>query len=171
MSQEDLHEDIEDEPDIPTGIQPTPQTLVHWVGDQFQGDDRLEGVEIDDPGLMDEETVRVRLLVDQNTHFFLAVYEDDAMIRVGLATELEELSDSIEEAVEDSGVSLTEFVQDRMASDDDLEYEVQQFHDELYYFCSEIQYQTNQELGSHHFRDEIIYYLEGYIAALLELIE
>ena len=96
----------------------------------------------------------------------VAVLEDDGLIRIGLATEGEEISEAIEAGANEAGGSLTEFVADAMGAEDELEHEVQHFHDDVFYCCSDIPYQREEDLSSNILRDEIIYYLDGYFTAL-----
>jgi hypothetical protein len=152
-------------------LEPTSSSLVHWIQEQFIGDDRYEVSEIEEPGPLEGESVRLNCVYDQASNLFVSVFEDDAIIRIGLATTSEEISEKIENASEEHGASLTEFFQDLMAADDELEYEVQHFHDDQFYFCSEMQFQCNEDLASNDLRDLTVFYLDGYTNAMLELLE
>jgi hypothetical protein len=145
--------------------------LGHWIQERFDGDERFEAVDVLEPGPLDAEPIRVRLLLSPQTYFFVSVLEDDSVIRVGLGTEEEELSKEIEEAATEEAGSLTEFLQNAIESDEELEYEVSHFHDDLYYFSSDIPYTREADLPSRHTRETLLLYLEGYIAAILSLIE
>ena len=154
-----------------SGIEPTPNNLAHWLEEQYRGDDRYESVEITEPGPLDGEAVRVKFMCDALTHFFVAVLEDDGIVRVGLATADPQLSKAIEDAANESGNSLTEFLEDSMDVEDELENEVQHFHDDVFYFCSDLPFQRGEDLASDVLRDEVIYYLDGYMTSLLDYLE
>ena len=93
------------------------------------------------------------------------------MIRVGMATESGAVGEAIEEAVRDSGLSMTEFLAEAMNAEDDLEHEAIDFEEDLHFFYSEIEFPRPEELTATHLRDEVVLYLEGYIEALSEHIE
>jgi hypothetical protein len=154
-----------------SGLEPTPAGLAHWIEEQYAGDDRFELIEVAEPGPLEGEAVRVAFIANDQTHFFLAVLEEDERVRVGLATADRALSKAIEGAAMESGDSLTEFLADAMQADDELETEVQHFHDDVYYFCSDIPFQRLEDLASPALRDAIIYYLDGYMNALFDYIE
>jgi hypothetical protein len=154
-----------------TGLEPTPAGLAHWIQEQYNGDDRFESIELLDPGPLEGEAVRVAFMVNDQTRFFLAVLEEDERIRIGLATANRAVSKAIEAAAMESGDSLTEFLADAIEADDELEHEVQHFHDDVYYFCSDIPFQRLEDLASPVLRDEVIYYLDGYMNALFDYIE
>jgi hypothetical protein len=162
----DNDDDLED-----SGIEPTPLNLAQWLEEQYRGDDRFESVEIAEPGPLEGEAVRVKFICDAMTHFLVSVLEEDVIVRVGLATDDRKVSTAIENAVNESGDSLTEFLADIMDAEDELEHEVQHFHDDAYYFCSDIPYQRDEDLASDVLRDEVIYYLDGYLTALYDYLE
>src|SRR5262245_59406134 len=116
------------------GLEPTPASLGHWLEEQYTGDDRFEAIEICEPGPLEGEAVRVKYICDERTHFFVAVLADDGLIRVGLATEDRAVSEAIESAALENEDSLTGFLQEAMEAADELEHEVQHFHDDVYYF-------------------------------------
>jgi hypothetical protein len=153
------------------GLEPTPASLGHWLEEQFLGDNRFDSIELLEPGPLPGEAVRVKFLYDEATYFFVSVLEDDSVIRIGLASESREISVSIEAAVRENGESLTEFLEIAIDAEDELEHEVQHFHDDVYYFCSNIPYQRVEEFGSTILRDEIIYYLDGFMNAFYDLLE
>jgi hypothetical protein len=153
------------------GLEPTPGSLAHWLEEQYQGDDRFESIEIDEPGPLEGEAVRVKFICDERSHFFVSVLEDESLVRVGLGTGDRWASEAIETAALETGDSLTEFLADSMDADDELEHEVKHFHDDMFYFCSDIPYQRVEDLASDHLRDELIYYLDGYMTALFEYLE
>jgi hypothetical protein len=158
------HDEDEDNLDK-LGLEPTPGGLAHWVCEQYVGDDRFESVEVREPGVLEEEAARVRFNVTDETHFFVAVLADDAIVRVGLASADKELIDAIEAEVEDQGGTLTDLVADALESDDDLEHEVEHFHDDMDYICADLQYVSDEDLASDLLRDEVLYYVEGFLAA------
>jgi hypothetical protein len=146
-----------------SGFEPTPAGLAHFLQEQYIGDDRFDTVELAEPGPLDDEDVRVKYICDNNSHFFVAVLSGEGLVRIGLATQSEAVCEAIEEAATDIGGSLTEFLQDALESEDELEHEVQHYHDDMDYFASEIPYQTSEDLASDILRDEIVYYLDGYM--------
>ena len=164
------HDDDEDALEE-SGLEPSPATLARWLEEQYLGDDRFESIEVSVPGPLEGEAARVKFNCALATHFFVAVLEDDALIRIGLATEDKEISKAVEDAANESGDSLTEFLADVMDAEEELEHEVQHFHDDMYYFCSDIPYQRDEDLASDILRDEIIYYLDGYMTGLYEYLE
>lgn len=143
----------------------------HQLDERYVGDHRFEIVELDEPGPLDGEDFRLRFNVDEQTHFLVSVFANEGFVRVGLATADETVSTSIEEAILESGESPTEFLARAMDAEDELEHEVQHFHDDVFYFASEIPFDLPQELLTKHFREQTIAYLEGYIDAFLEMIE
>lgn len=153
-----------------SGLEPTPESLGRWLEEQYLGDDRFEAVEIDAPGQLEGEAVRVRFVATPTAHFFVSVLEDDGLVRVGLATEEQDLSETIESEASENGSSLSEFMADIMDAEGELEHEVQHFHDDVYYFCSEIPYQREEDLASEHLRDEVVYYLDGYLTAFYDYV-
>lgn len=163
--------DYEDDESPESGVEPSPASLARWLEEQYLGDERFESVEVVEPGFVEGEVVRVKFVCNATTHFFVSVLEDEAMVRIGLATEDKELSDTIEAASNESGESLTEFLEESMDAEDELEHEVQHFQDDMYYYCSEIPYLRDEDLASDHLRDEIIYYLDGYMTGLIDYVE
>ena len=145
--------------------------LGHWIEDSYVGDERFEIVELTEPGPLEGEDFRLRLAVKDEIHFFIAASSEEGHIRVGLALEAESASEAIEAAIEGEGESMNEFLADAMEADGELEYEMQHFHDDAYYFCSDLPYQSDDELASQAFRDTVVAYLEGYVEALLDLLE
>ena len=150
------------------GLEPTPASLAHWVQEQYVGDDRFETIEVLEPGHLEGEDVRTRFICSSQSHFFISVFSDDGMVRVGLATESPEVVEAIEQAVDENGGSLSEFMEDTLDMDEEIEHEVKHFHDDVDYFCSEIPYQREDDLGSEVVRDEVIYYLDAFINSLLD---
>lgn len=157
--------------DLGEGLEPTASSLAHWIEDQYLGDERFAGIEVLEPGPLEGEAARAIFICNDETHFFVAVLEEESVVRVGLAIEDRELSEAIETTVSETGDSLTEFLEIAMNADDELEYEMRHYHDDVYYFCSDIPYTHSEQFTSNLLRDEIIYYLDGYINALYENID
>jgi hypothetical protein len=153
------------------GLEPTPANLAHWLEEQYHGDDRFESIEVLDPGPLEGEAVRVKFICNPLTYFFVAVLDEEGVIRVGLATESKAVNKAIEAAAEEIGESLTEFLEVSMDLEDELEHEVQHHHDDLYYFCSDIPCPRGEDLASDTLRDEIIFYLDGYVNSLYDFVE
>ncbi len=153
------------------GFETQPATLAHWLQEQYTGDDRFEAIEALEPGPLDGEDVRTRFVCNNHTHFFVSVLREDGYIRIGLATESPAVVDAVQEAVDESGGSLTEFLEDALEIEDELEYEVQHFHDDVDYYASDIPYQREDDLGSEVIRDEIIYYLDGFMNAFYDYVD
>jgi hypothetical protein len=151
-------------------IKPSPGGLAHWLEEQYSGDDRFEAVEVEDPGPLEGEAVRVKFICSTSAHFFVAVLEDESVVRVGLATADLAVSEAIEGAANENGDTLTEFLEEAMGAEDELENEVRHFHDDVYYFCSDISYQREEDLSSDILRDEVIYYLDGYMTGLIDYV-
>lgn len=164
---DDDEEELEADDDGATGA----LTLAEWLTERYDGDERVETVDQLDPGPLEGEAVRVRMLLNAQTYFFVSVLEDEAVVRVGLATEDEELSKEIEEAATSEAGSLNDFLLAAMEDGDELEYEVTHFHDDVFYFSSEIPFQRESDLTSRHMKENLLLYLEGYITAIQELIE
>lgn len=151
------------------GCEPTPGNLAHWIEEQYVGDDRFESIEVVEPGPLDGEDVRVQFICDAHTHYLVSVLSEDGFIRIGLATDSKMVVENIEAAVDEAGGSLSDFLADALESDEDLEHEVQHFHDDMDYFASDIPYQREDDLASDVTRDEMIYYLDGYMRAFEDL--
>lgn len=160
-----------DESSQGAALEPTPGILAHFLEEQYAGDDRFHAIELREPGPLEGEALRVVFIFNDRTRFFVSALSDDLVIRVGLATEDKDLSESIESAALDSGDSLTEFLEVAMESEEELDHEVQHFHDDVYYFCSDIRYQRPEDLSSEALRDEVIYYLDGYMNAFYDYLD
>lgn len=145
--------------------------LGQWLEDAYTGDDRFEYVELMVPGLDDDEGFRLRLVVGDATEFFVAFLTEESVVRVGLATEDAAVSDAIEEAMLESGGTMTEFIGDAIETEEELDHEVQFLNEDHYYFCSDLPFESAAEVNSETQRDEIVFYLDGFIAGLLELAE
>jgi hypothetical protein len=168
--------DLEDDDDFETEfgdehLDESIAELGQWLEDAYTGDDRFEYVELVTPGPAEGESFRLRLVVDDAAEFFVAFMQDDSLIRVGLATEDAGLADTVEEAMLEGGGTLTEFIADAMEAEDELEHEVQYLNEDVFYFCSDITYESDAEVNSETQRDAVVYYLDGYVGALLEVVQ
>lgn len=143
--------------------------LGHVLEEEYVGDDRFELVDLMTPGPAEGEDFRLRLTVEGGAHFFVAVLAEEQLVRVGLAVEDEDLAEEIEESALESGGTLTDFLAEAM-DESELDYEVQHYEDEEFYFASEIPLETEQELASEELRETIIDYLDGYIEAFLPIL-
>lgn len=166
MAWDDDDDELGDDEDHASGA----SRLAHWIEEQYDGDERIQPAELLEPGPLEGEAIRVRLPLNEETYFFVSVLEDDLLVRVGLATEDKELSEELEEAATERSGSLTEFLQAALGTDDELEFEVQHFHDDVYYFASEIPFQREVDLNARIIREPLSLYLEGYINAILGLL-
>lgn len=164
------YEDDDEEGEGEEGDGPAGIALGVFIEESYAGDPRFEVVELAAPGQSEGEDFRVRLVVNDDCHFFVSVNSADGFARVGLATDSVETSEAIERAILDSGNSMTEFLEEAMGAEGELENEVQHFHDDAYYFCSELPYDGPEQLKSRALRDEVLFYLDGYLAALLDLL-
>ncbi len=147
-----------------------PTGLGNWLVEQFGGDERFDVVEVAEPGPSEDETLRVKLTVNESAHFMVGIFADDHIVRVGLVTDDEEISTTIESAGEDAGLSLTEFLADALGTDE-LDHEVTHFHDDAFYFCSDLPYRRDEDLALDALRDEIVFYLDGYANAFFDFLE
>ena len=161
MPGNEFEEDPQDQDGLHAG------QLGRWIEDRYVGDDRFESVALLQPGRLENEDFRLRLDIDDASHFFVAVRSEEGFVRVGIATDDSDISEKIEEFILEAGGSMTDFLSEALEGQEELDYEVHHFHDDAYYFCSEIRFDVADELGSESLREEIVSYLEGYIAALL----
>jgi len=100
----------------------------------------------------------------EDSSFIVGVRPRTKSIRVGLVTTNRWVSEAVEQAVLDSGGSMTEFLEDEMEADDDLEYPMLHYHDSgEFYFISELPYENLEAPETY---DRTAYYFEGYILAL-----
>lgn len=169
MMREDDEDDFEDGEEA--GGDGAAMTLAQELEERYTGDPRFELVELAEPGQLEGERFRLKLIHDEHAHFFAAAIPDECIVRVGLCTDNRWASEGIEQAILDSGDSMTEFLEDAMDSNEELEHEVQHFHDDAFYFCSDIPYDTEIQLASEDFRELVTYYLDGYADALSEFLE
>ena len=168
----DRFDDEEDEMPMDDGeYEPTPAGLAQWLEAQFHGDERFDDVEVMEPGALDGEAFRVKFVYNDNTHFFAAINDDDQFVRVGLCTRDRWLNEEIESEAAENGDSLTDMLEELMEADEHLEYEVQHFHEEAFYFCSDIPYSSDAQLATDDFHDLLFFYLDGYIMAYIDRLD
>lgn len=143
----------------------------HWLESSYMGDTRFEGLSVQHDAEAAEANLRFQLDLTERSRFFVEVRPEESIIRIGMATEDDIVAEAIEEAVRESSLSLTEFLADAMNAIDELEHEVIDFDEDERLFYSDIEYARAEDLSSQHVRDEVVYYLEGYVEALTEHIE
>lgn len=91
-------------------------------------------------------------------------------LRIGFAAKDRWANEEVEEAVEGSGDPMTEWLEDEMEADDELEYQVQHFHEAgWFHFASDIPkdkafFETDQG------RELAWYYFDGYARAILPIV-
>lgn len=91
-------------------------------------------------------------------------------MRVGFAAKDRWANEEVEDAVESNGGTMTEFVEDEMEADDDLEYKVQHFHEAgWFHFASDIP-KDAAYFDSDAGRELLWYYLDGYARAILPVV-
>lgn len=136
----------------------------------FQGDDRFESVEVLEPGQLEGEAFRLRLVVDDHTHFLAACLPEAGKIRIGLATDDEAVNDAIVDTAAEHGESVAEILADALEGSEESDYGVEEFDEEFHYICTEIPYEPEIAASPGALHEEIVYYLEGYVSALLEIV-
>lgn len=149
----------------------TSQSSAHdfldWAWEQWHGFRAwIESGKIIQPAGEDTARDDIRLLfkVSGDCSFFLGVRCQSNCIRVGLVTTNRWISEGIEQAVLDSGGSMTEFLEDEMEADDDLEWPMIHYHDSgEFYFHSEIPF---DDLCSPELHAQVGQYFKGYVIAL-----
>lgn len=144
--------------------------FAHWLEDRYSGDHRFEMIELCDPGTLDGEDFRLRFILDTGHFFLVAVNSEDGFVRVGFATQSEALYEELEESMHDAADSMSEFLAEIMGLDSDLEYEMQQFEDDVFYYCSDILLDRPEELAMDALREDIVTYLDGYFEAFFGLL-
>lgn len=169
MSDED--DDYEDQ-DYETGDDSSgPGTaLGREIEELYLGDGRFRTVDFSSPGPLDGEALRVSLIVDDVSEFFFSVLPDEGFVRVGLSVAGDELSQAIEEAILETGMSMTEFVSQASESGEDLEHEVHHFEDDTFYFAADIPFESDEQLESPAFQEEIANCLAAFIDSMLDLL-
>lgn len=140
--------------------------LGHTLQENFSGDDRFAVVELDERGEEEGEEFRLRLAVDDRSRFFIAARCEDGFIRVGLHTENPKAAEA---AIEATGLSPTEFIAEAMDTDGDLDYEVVHVEGEgTAAWHAELPFESADELRAQAMHDEVIFYIEGFVDALLD---
>jgi hypothetical protein len=110
------------------------------------------------------DDTRLLFRLKKDSAFLIGVRGEVKTVRVGMVTTNRWVSESIEQAVLDSGGSMTEFLEDEMEADDDLEFPMLHYHDSgEFYFLSEIPFEI---LDSPELYDRVALYLKGYVIAL-----
>ncbi len=110
------------------------------------------------------DDLRLLFRPQKDSAFMIGVRAGARTVRIGLVTTNRWVSEGIEQAVLDNGGSMTEFLEDEMEADDDLEYPMLHYHDSgEFYFISEIPYEN---LETPELYDQVAMYLKGYVIAL-----
>jgi hypothetical protein len=102
--------------------------------------------------------------------FLIGVRPEARTVRIGLVTTNRWISEGIEQAVLDhAGGSMTEFLEDEMEADDDLEHPMLHYHDSgEFYFISEIPF---EDLHAPELYGEVSAYFQGYVVAFENRLE
>ncbi len=109
------------------------------------------------------DDTRLLFRLKGESSFFIGVRCQARTIRVGMVTTNRWLSEGIEQAVLDSGGSMTEFLEDEMEADDDLKFPMVHYHDSgEFYFLSEIPFEN---LDDPQLNDQVTMYFKGYVIA------
>lgn len=97
---------------------------------------------------------------------YVALRHGGGTVRVGFAAKDRWANEEIEEAVESNGGTMTEFLEDAMEADDELEFPVQHFHEAgWFHFACDLTAPDSPE-----FRERVWYYLDGYCRAILPIV-
>lgn len=144
--------------------------FAHWLEDRYAGDHRFDLIELCEPGPLEGEDFRLRFILDTGHFFLVAVNSEDGFIRVGFATQSETLYEELEDAMHDAADSASEFLAEIMGVDGELEYEMQQFEDDVFYYCSDLLLDRPEELAMDALREDAVAYLEGYFEAFFGLL-
>ncbi len=101
---------------------------------------------------------------------YLAVRHGGSTVRVGFAAKDRWANEEVEEAVESNGGTMTEFLEDEMEADDELEYQVQHFHEAgWFHFASDIP-KDPAYFDTAEGRELVWYYFDGYARAILPIV-
>jgi len=112
---------------------------------------------------------RLLFQANEDASFLLGVRAETKQIRVGVVTRNRWVSEGVEQAVLDNGGSMTEFLEDEMEADDDLEYPMLHYHDSgEFYFVSEIPFEDIRKPETYEMAK---YYFEGYVVAMENRLE
>lgn len=117
------------------------------------------------------DTILAAIGPEDNKVIYLGVRHGGDTVRVGFAAKDRWANEEIEDAVESNGGTMTEFLEDEMEADDELQYEVQHFHDSgWFHFASDIGKDAAWfETGEG--RDLVWFYFDGYARAILPHLE
>ena len=98
---------------------------------------------------------------------YLGLRHEGATVRVGFAARDRWANEEVEEAVESNGGTMTEFLEDEMEADDELEFTVQHFHDTgWFHFASDIPKGADY-FASTEGRELLWFYIDGYCRGIL----
>lgn len=101
---------------------------------------------------------------------YLAARHGGSTLRVGFAAKDRWANEEVEDAVESNGGTMTEFLEDEMEADDELEYQVQHFHETgWFHFASDIP-KDPAWFDTPEGRETVWYYVDGYARAILPLV-
>ncbi len=147
--------------------------LIRWLREEWSEAEEFAAIrESGCDGDLRVAQPRVEFAVDERSSFFTEVIPGAAMVRVGLACVSREINEIIEQAVIDAGGGLDGFLEEGMDAEEKLDYPVRHFNDNgVHYFCSEIPYVEPADLRQEDFREEILYYLQGYHTTLRPYLE
>ena len=148
--------------------EPRIQGFAQSIEEHFAGDDRFDSIRLHEPGDLEGEDFRLRFSVAVEAHFLVAVFSGDGFVRVGLGLDNQELNELIEDIVHESGDSLIECLESALEEGDELDCEVHQFEDDIFYFCMDVNYQTEKELSTEAFCERVTRLLEGFARAFTE---
>lgn len=108
---------------------------------------------------------------EENKVVYLGLRHGGSTFRVGFAAKDRWANEEVEEAVESNGGTMTEFLEDEMEADDELEYQVQHFHEAgWFHFSSDIA-KDEAFFSSEEGRELLWYYFDGYGRAILPIVE
>ncbi len=145
--------------------------LAEWIAAKLSGAG-LKGQLVSPPVAVAGAGERVLLTFgpDEKKVIYLAIRHGGGTMRVGFAAKDRWTNEEIEEAVESNGGTMTEFLEDEMEADDDLEYEVQHFHEAgWFHFASDIPKDAGF-FGTDAGRELVWYYFAGYCRAILPIV-
>ncbi|MCC6546505.1 hypothetical protein IT570_04990 [Candidatus Sumerlaeota bacterium] len=107
---------------------------------------------------------------DEKRVIYVALRHGGKTVRVGFAAKDRWTNEEIEEAVESNGGTMTEFLEDEMEADDELEFPVQHFHDTgWFHFACDIP-KSPEFFNTREGRDLVAYYFGGYCKAILPIL-
>ncbi|MCC5874716.1 MAG: hypothetical protein JJU11_00725 [Candidatus Sumerlaeia bacterium] len=113
------------------------------------------------------DEILVAIGPDDTKVVYVGIRHGGDTIRVGFAARDRWANEEVEEAVESNGGTMTEFLEDEMEADDELEYQVQHFHDTgWFHFASDIPKGADW-FASDKGREVLWYYVDGYARGIL----